>query len=38
MLAPLPVAFALLGIEFLFRMHRLAHATRGPRDDAVSAA
>ena len=38
MLAPLPVAFALLAVEFLFRMHRLAHATRGPRDDAVSAA
>ena len=38
LLAPLPVAFALLGVEFLFRMHRLAHATRGPRDDAVSAA
>jgi TRAP-type C4-dicarboxylate transport system permease small subunit len=37
MLAPLPAAFALLGTEFLFRMHRLAHAERGPRDDAVSA-
>jgi TRAP-type C4-dicarboxylate transport system permease small subunit len=37
MLAPLPAAFALLGLEFLFRMHRLAHAERGPRDDAVSA-
>ena len=38
MLAPLPAAFLLLAVEFLFRMHRLAHATRGPRDDAVSAA
>jgi hypothetical protein len=28
----------LVAIEFLFRMHRLAHAERGPRDDAVSAA
>ena len=37
MLAPLPAAFALLGLEFLFRMHRLAQAERGPRDDAVSA-
>jgi TRAP-type transport system small permease protein len=38
LLAPLPVAFALVAIEFLFRMHRLALAERGPRDDAVSAA
>ena len=38
LLAPMPVAFALLGIEFLFRMHRLALAERRPRDDAVSAA
>ena len=37
MLAPLPVAFLLLAIEFIFRMHRLAHAERGPRTDAVSA-
>jgi TRAP-type transport system small permease protein len=37
MLAPLPVAFLLLAIEFLFRMHRLARAERGPRTDAVSA-
>lgn len=37
-LAPLPVAFALLGIEFIFRMHRLAVAGIGLRDDAVSAA
>jgi TRAP-type C4-dicarboxylate transport system permease small subunit len=38
LLAPLPVAFALLAIEMLFRMRRLAHGRRGPRDDAVSAA
>ena len=37
-LAPLPVAFVLLGIEFMFRMHRLATAEIGLRDDAVSAA
>jgi TRAP-type transport system small permease protein len=38
LLAPLPIAFALVAIEFLFRMHRLAGSERGPRDDAVSAA
>ena len=38
LLAPLPVAFALLSIEFVFRMHRLALAERAPRTDAVSAA
>jgi TRAP-type transport system small permease protein len=38
LLAPLPVAFALLGIEFGLRMWRLAHGPRGPRADAVSAA
>jgi TRAP-type transport system small permease protein len=37
LLAPMPVAFVLLAIEFLFRMHRLAQAERRPRDDAVSA-
>ncbi len=37
MLAPLPVAFLLLAIEFLFRMHRLSRAERAPRTDAVSA-
>jgi len=36
-LAPLPITFALLGIEMLFRMRRLALGERGPRDDAVSA-
>ena len=38
LLAPLPIAFTLVAIEFLFRMHRLAYSERGPRDDAVSAA
>jgi len=37
-LVPLPVCFALLAIEFVFRMRRLAHAEIGPRDDALSAA
>jgi TRAP-type transport system small permease protein len=37
LLAPMPVAFVLLAIEFLFRMHRLGQAERRPRDDAVSA-
>jgi TRAP-type transport system small permease protein len=37
MLAPLPVAFLLLAVEFLFRMHRLAYSERTPRTDAVSA-
>lgn len=36
-LAPLPVAFGLLAVEVLFRMWRLKHSPRGPRDDAVSA-
>jgi TRAP-type C4-dicarboxylate transport system permease small subunit len=36
-LAPLPVAFALLAIEVLFRMQRLYTGERGPRNDAVSA-
>ncbi len=36
-LAPLPVAFLLLAIEFVFRMHRLSCAERAPRSDAVSA-
>lgn len=38
LLAPLPVAFALLAIEMCFRMRRLARAERGPREDAVSTA
>jgi len=37
LLAPMPIAFALLSIEFLFRMHRLAQGAQRPRDDAVSA-
>ncbi len=37
-LAPLPTCFALLAVEFVFRMRRLAAADVGPRDDAVSAA
>jgi TRAP-type C4-dicarboxylate transport system permease small subunit len=36
-LLPMPVTFILLGIEFLFRMHRLAQSERRIRDDAVSA-
>jgi TRAP-type C4-dicarboxylate transport system permease small subunit len=37
LLAPMPAAFALLAVEFSFRMQRLAAAERRPRDDAVSA-
>jgi TRAP-type C4-dicarboxylate transport system permease small subunit len=37
-LAPLPIAFALLLVEMLFRMRRLMRGPRGPREDAVSAA
>ncbi len=37
-MAPLPACFALLAVEFVFRMQRLAAAPPGPRDDAVSAA
>lgn len=37
LLVPLPVAFLLFAIEFLFRMRRLAHSERAPRTDAVSA-
>ena len=38
LLAPLPVAFALLGVEILFRMRRLYLGERAARDDAVSTA
>ena len=38
MLAPLPLCFALLAIEFIFRMRRLAQGEKAPRNDAVSAA
>lgn len=37
-LAPLPLAFALLSVEMLFRMRRLALGERAPRSDAVSSA
>jgi TRAP-type transport system small permease protein len=37
LLAPMPVAFALLALEFMFRMQRLALSERRPREDAVSA-
>jgi len=37
-LAPLPLGFALLAIEFIFRMYRLASNEIGLREDAVSAA
>jgi TRAP-type transport system small permease protein len=37
LLAPLPLAFLLLAVEFVFRMHRLSRAERAPRTDAVSA-
>jgi len=33
----MPVVFALLAIEFIFRMHRLALSERKIRDEAVSA-
>ena len=36
-LAPLPVAFLLLAVEMIFRMHRLYLGERAPRDDAVTA-
>ena len=38
LLCALPMAFALLAIEFVFRMWRLAHGPVEPRSDAVSAA
>ena len=37
LLWPMPVAFVLLAIEFVFRMRRLALAEPRPREDAVSA-
>jgi TRAP-type C4-dicarboxylate transport system permease small subunit len=37
LLVPMPIAFALLTVEFVFRMHRLARAEHRPREDAVSA-
>lgn len=37
-LVPMPLAFLLLAIEVVFRMHRLYLSDRTPRNDAVSAA
>ncbi|HEY2136658.1 MAG TPA: TRAP transporter small permease [Xanthobacteraceae bacterium] len=37
LLVPMPAAFALLAVEFVFRMYRLAGGEQRPRDDAVSA-
>ena len=37
-MAPLPVCFALLSVEFVLRMRRLAQGEVAARDDAVSAA
>ncbi len=37
LLAPLPIAFALLATEVLFRMRRLYAGARAPRADTVSA-
>jgi TRAP-type C4-dicarboxylate transport system permease small subunit len=36
LLAPLPFVFALLTIEFVFRLHRLFTGDRGPRNEATS--
>lgn len=36
LLAPLPLVFLLLAIEFLFRMHRLLTVDRGRRNEATS--
>ena len=36
LLAPLPVCFALLAIEILFRMARLYSSEPGPREDAIT--
>lgn len=38
LLAPMPVAFALLAIEFAFRLHRLTGGERKPRTEATSVA
>ena len=37
LMVPMPIAFTLLAIEFVFRMHRLATGAQRPREDAVSA-
>ncbi len=36
LLAPLPAAFVLLAIEFVFRLQRLLHGDRRPREEATS--
>ena len=38
LLAPMPVAFALLAVEFAFRLQRLFAGERKPRSDATSVA
>lgn len=38
LMAPMPVTFTLLGIEFVFRLHRLVAGERRPRTDATSVA
>lgn len=37
-LAPLPVSLALLAVEFVFRIHRLARGPRAPRSEATAVA
>jgi TRAP-type transport system small permease protein len=37
LMAPMPLAFLFVSLEFVFRMHRLAQGPREPRGDAVSA-
>jgi TRAP-type C4-dicarboxylate transport system permease small subunit len=37
LMVPMPLAFACVSLEFVFRMWRLARSERGPRADAVSA-
>ncbi len=36
LLAPLPITFALIAVEFVFRLHRLAGGERGRRREATS--
>jgi TRAP-type C4-dicarboxylate transport system permease small subunit len=38
LLAPMPVAFVLVAIEFVFRMQRLGRAEHAPRTDVVTVA
>jgi TRAP-type C4-dicarboxylate transport system permease small subunit len=38
LIAPLPLAFLLVAIEFVFRMYRLSKSERAPRSDSVSVA